>query len=60
MARATKTPKSTDQHLIFDWNQVHKRPRPQQPFELVDESVRDGVQSPSVTDPKLSDKIELL
>ncbi|MFL5318900.1 MAG: LeuA family protein [Myxococcaceae bacterium] len=64
MARTSKGtaqhPSAEDANIIFDWNCVQRRPRPPQPFELVDESVRDGVQSPSVVDPSLHDKLELL
>ncbi len=37
----------------FDWRQVSK-------VELDDETLRDGLQNPSVTDPKIGDKIRLL
>src|SRR6478609_6838672 len=64
MARAAKAAgkdRAADEaDSIFDWNHLQRRPRPSQPFELVDESVRDGVQSPSVVDPSLEDKLELL
>jgi isopropylmalate/homocitrate/citramalate synthase len=47
--------------LIYDWNQV---PAPQvMPRGLVllnDESLRDGLQSPSVRDPSIEEKIEIL
>jgi len=47
-------------NATHDWNQAEPEPVPAQPFELNDETLRDGVQSPSVTDPSLADKIELL
>lgn len=46
--------------IIFDWNELQASPRPPQPFDLNDETLRDGVQSPSVTDPPLKDKLDLL
>jgi 2-isopropylmalate synthase len=46
--------------IVFDWNQNQSAPRPAQPFDFDDESLRDGVQSPSVTDPPLADKLELV
>ncbi|MFN7131277.1 MAG: LeuA family protein, partial [Myxococcales bacterium] len=47
--------------LIFDWNLLDARaPFTARPFELNDESLRDGVQSPSVVDPRIEDKIELV
>lgn len=51
-----------EQELIFDWNAADgasaapSRP----PVELVDETLRDGIQCPSVRDPSLPDKIEIL
>ncbi|MBX7098052.1 MAG: LeuA family protein [Myxococcaceae bacterium] len=47
-------------HLIHDWNAGAARPKPPQPFDLNDETLRDGVQSPSVVDPGIDDKLELL
>ncbi|MBS1150597.1 MAG: 2-isopropylmalate synthase/homocitrate synthase family protein [Myxococcaceae bacterium] len=46
--------------IIFDWNEIDARRRPRQPFDLNDETLRDGVQSPSVVDPPVADKLELL
>jgi 2-isopropylmalate synthase len=47
--------------LIYDWNKLDGfefRHKPD--FELNDETLRDGLQSPSVRDPELSQKIRLL
>jgi 2-isopropylmalate synthase len=46
---------------IFDWTEV----TPHAPFtdkkiELLDETLRDGIQSPSVTDPSIDEKLELI
>lgn len=49
-----------DDSIIFDWNEIEARPRPSHPFDLNDETLRDGVQSPSVVDPSIEDKLELL
>jgi len=45
--------------LIFDWNTVASPPPPER-LELNDETLRDGLQSPSISDPPLSVKIEAL
>jgi 2-isopropylmalate synthase len=47
--------------LIFDWNQW-SRPcgRPTHPVYLNDETLRDGLQSPSVTNPTIKMKLKLL
>lgn len=46
--------------LIFDWNGVDDRAAYEKGVELADETLRDGLQSPSVIEPPLADKIELL
>ncbi|MBK7863868.1 MAG: 2-isopropylmalate synthase [Archangiaceae bacterium] len=46
--------------IVFDWNELQTAPRPSQPFDLNDETLRDGVQSPSVVDPSIDDKLELI
>jgi 2-isopropylmalate synthase len=47
--------------LIYDWNTVHPRSlRPAGHVLLNDETLRDGLQSPSVRDPSIGDKIEIL
>src|SRR5882757_9838151 len=47
--------------LIYDWNQIDAaRLRPAGPVLLNDESLRDGLQSPSVRDPSIAEKIQLL
>jgi 2-isopropylmalate synthase len=60
--RAVKGRRDRDRQakVIHDWNLAHPVPRPAQPFELNDETLRDGVQSPSVSNPSLKDKLELL
>src|SRR5580704_14749258 len=47
--------------LIFDWNQ--RQPellRPTRPVRITDETLRDGLQSPSVRDPSIEEKIHIL
>ncbi|MSQ01029.1 MAG: 2-isopropylmalate synthase [Myxococcales bacterium] len=53
------TPNERD--VIFDWN-VHGASQPARPRRvlLVDETMRDGVQCPSVTDPPIDAKLQML
>ena len=44
--------------LIHDWNQDQAGPRP--PVLLDDETLRDGLQSPSVRIPSIDEKIDIL
>ena len=47
--------------LIYDWNVAVEQPlRPDRRIEFDDETLRDGLQSPSVTDPTLDEKIQIL
>jgi len=47
--------------LIYDWNKNHPPGlKPPGAVLLNDESLRDGLQSPSVRDPSISEKIEIL
>jgi 2-isopropylmalate synthase len=49
------------EHLIHDWNAEGESPsRPSRRIEFDDETLRDGLQSPSVTDPGIEDKIKVL
>jgi 2-isopropylmalate synthase len=48
------------EEIVFDWNELQGSPRPVQAFDLNDETLRDGVQSPSVVDPNVDDKIKLI
>lgn len=45
--------------LIYDWNALEAPPKPER-IELNDETLRDGLQSPSAIDPPLEKKIEAL
>lgn len=46
--------------LIYDWNEVHRRHKPFGRVEFFDETLRDGLQNPSVKDPTIEEKLELL
>ena len=46
--------------IIYDWNQFVQSPGPKHKFVLTDETLRDGLQSPSAIDPPLADKIKIL
>jgi len=46
--------------LIYDWNNKSGGFQPDWPLEFDDETLRDGLQSPSVADPSVEQKLELL
>jgi 2-isopropylmalate synthase len=46
--------------LIYDWNNVDAPPAPAAPVLLDDETLRDGLQSPSVRTPAIEQKIRIL
>ena len=46
--------------LVHDWNQVDAPPEPARPILLDDETLRDGLQGPSVTDPPIETKKGIL
>jgi isopropylmalate/homocitrate/citramalate synthase len=46
--------------LIYDWNRVGREEAAQRRVEFDDETLRDGLQSPSVIDPPIDKKIEIL
>jgi 2-isopropylmalate synthase len=53
--------KPTFGEMVYDWNAVDAlAPAGQKPIQLFDETLRDGLQSPSVIDPPLEKKLELL
>ena len=52
---------TANDELIFDWNSVgFGRPLTNKNIVLLDETLRDGIQSPSVFDPTIEDKIAIL
>ncbi|HEX7828871.1 MAG TPA: LeuA family protein [Thermoanaerobaculia bacterium] len=49
------------EHLIHDWNvDGEQASRPARKIEFDDETLRDGLQSPSVTDPSIEEKLRIL
>jgi len=48
------------QELLYDWNLIGETEAPLFDVELDDETLRDGLQSPSVRHPQLDEKIEIL
>jgi 2-isopropylmalate synthase len=52
----------TDHDLIYDWNSIEKVAplSPRRRVKFLDETLRDGIQSPSVVDPTIEDKIRLV
>ena len=55
----TERPMDTHE-LIYDWNLVNPRVKPDYKVMISDETLRDGLQSPSVTQPDIQDKVFLL
>src|SRR6476646_4528099 len=51
-----------DSELIYDWNSVEKVAKlsPKRRVQFLDETLRDGIQSPSVVDPSIDDKLRLV
>ncbi|MGE0868883.1 MAG: LeuA family protein [Kofleriaceae bacterium] len=51
-----------DHELIYDWNSVEKVAplSPRRKIQFLDETLRDGIQSPSVVDPSIEDKLRLV
>src|SRR5262250_535348 len=51
-----------DHELIYDWNSTEKVAplSPRRRVQFLDETLRDGIQSPSVVDPKIEDKLRLV
>ena len=50
-----------EQDIIYDWNSVEKHASlaPGRKLTFMDETLRDGIQSPSVVDPKIDDKLKM-
>lgn len=49
-----------ERELIYDWNTLEVRTESAPRVQLDDETLRDGLQSPSVTDPPIEAKLEIL
>jgi 2-isopropylmalate synthase len=58
----TPTATNVDADLIFDWNSTEKVATisPRRKIQFLDETLRDGIQSPSVVDPSIEDKLRLV
>ena len=55
------SPRMNVAELIYDWNRLYPQSlHPPGPVLLNDETLRDGLQSPSVRDPSIAQKIEIL
>ena len=55
------TADANQDEFIFDWNEVNRKGRlVPQSFTLFDETLRDGLQNPSVEDPPIEDKLRIL
>jgi 2-isopropylmalate synthase len=52
----------SEKDFIYDWNSVEKVGplTPGRALEFFDETLRDGIQSPSVVDPKIEDKLKIV
>ncbi|HEY4244757.1 MAG TPA: LeuA family protein [Kofleriaceae bacterium] len=50
------------EELIYDWNSTEKNASlsPRRRIQFLDETLRDGIQSPSVVDPVIEDKLALV
>jgi 2-isopropylmalate synthase len=49
-----------EEEIIYDWNTVKAIKKPAQPVVFYDETLRDGIQSPSVVDPPTREKLRLV
>ena len=49
-----------EQQLIYDWNTVKAPDKPSRPVSIHDETLRDGIQGPSVRDPDIEHKLRFL
>ncbi len=53
--------KPANMELVYDWNNPEQKPTTRTtPFEIADETLRDGLQSPSVKNPTIEEKLKLL
>src|SRR5690349_22421112 len=51
---------AAERDLFFDWNVAHAAPDRLGEALVLDETLRDGIQSPSAIDPRIEEKIEIL
>lgn len=55
------SPSSAERGVVYDWNEVARKGQVIRPgFSLMDETLRDGIQSPSVRNPSIDEKLEIL
>jgi 2-isopropylmalate synthase len=54
---APEAPSVPDSTLIYDWNSAGSTKPAPRPVTLLDETLRDGLQSPSVKQPSLAEKV---
>jgi len=62
-AKAVSVRPDTDRadEFVFDWNEVNRKGRlVPHSFSVFDETLRDGLQNPSVEDPGIEDKLRIL
>src|SRR6186997_178313 len=59
---ATHASPDSETDLIYDWNSIEKVAplSPRRRVQFLDETLRDGIQSPSVVDPSIDDKLRLV
>jgi 2-isopropylmalate synthase len=51
----------SEHEIIFDWNALERvGPLSREPYQLYDETLRDGIQSPTIIDPPIEQKVEIL
>src|SRR5512143_497294 len=61
MSASAMTDSDRAGHLIYDWNEVDRRGRLiPKGVSFFDETLRDGLQNPSVRDPSIDDKLRIL
>src|SRR2546421_11119511 len=49
-----------EEQLVYDWNTVEAVDKPGGPVSIHDETLRDGIQGPSVRDPDIEHKLRFL
>ena len=58
---ARRGPGFSESEIIFDWNAAERHaPIIPRAFTVHDETLRDGIQSPSVVDPRIEDKLRIV
>lgn len=54
-------PGTGERDIVYDWNEIERHvPVVRHKFQFDDETLRDGIQSPSVRNPSIGDKLEIL